>query len=121
MDLTNKAELKRVWLEALRSGKYKQTRGTLHNLNNGGFCCLGVAADVWGLSTPKKMGNLGFSEGPIEVYELLDATVGKVPYTGWDDVERFKRHPVLVEGIGMNDDGKPFTEIADMIERDWNV
>jgi hypothetical protein len=122
MDLNNKAELKRVWVEALRSGKYKQTQGTLHNLNTGGFCCLGVAAAVWGLATPEKMGTSApWHEGPTEVYELLDWTVGKVPYEGRDGVEEFKRHPALVEGIEMNDAGKPFTEIADMIERDWNV
>ena len=33
-----------TWLEALRSGKYKQTRDKLEN--RGGFCCLGVACDV---------------------------------------------------------------------------
>jgi hypothetical protein len=122
MDLTNKKELKRVWVEALRSGKYKQTKGTLHNLNNGGFCCLGVAADVWGLATPEKMGTFTlWHEGPSEVYDLLDDTVGKAPCTGRDGVERLDRHPALREGIEMNDDGKSFVEIADMIERTWDV
>lgn len=32
------------WLEALRSGKYKQTTGTLQDEN--GFCCLGVACKI---------------------------------------------------------------------------
>jgi len=32
------------WLDALNSGEYKQTKGTLQN--NNGFCCLGVACKV---------------------------------------------------------------------------
>lgn len=34
----------KAWVEALRSGKYAQTRSVLQNRK--GFCCLGVAADV---------------------------------------------------------------------------
>ncbi len=34
------ASLKAKWVEALRSGKYKQERLTLQS--GGGFCCLGV-------------------------------------------------------------------------------
>lgn len=42
------------WVEALRSGKYAQTHGSLRNTeddgeNPVGFCCLGVACDVSGL------------------------------------------------------------------------
>lgn len=36
--------VKTKWLEALRSGKYKQTIGKLRKPN--GFCCLGVLYDV---------------------------------------------------------------------------
>jgi hypothetical protein len=108
MDLTNKAELKRVWLEALRSGEYKQTRETLHNPESGGFCCLGVAAKVWGIANEDQMGepddiSLG---GPRWVYDILKGNI--LTY-------------VIEEGIHMNDHGSPFTDIADMIERDWVV
>lgn len=36
--------LKRRWIKALRSGKYQQTTGDLHNL--GAYCCLGVLCDI---------------------------------------------------------------------------
>ncbi len=36
---------KRDWLEALRSGEYKQTKGYLCR-DNGRMCCLGVLFDV---------------------------------------------------------------------------
>ena len=38
-------EIKIKWVEALKSGKYKQGRGQLRSLNNE-FCCLGVLADI---------------------------------------------------------------------------
>lgn len=41
---TTKPENFRKWLDALRSGEYKQGRGTLRSDNN--FCCLGVACDI---------------------------------------------------------------------------
>jgi hypothetical protein len=36
-----KGEARKLWIEALRSGKYGQTNGTLENED--GYCCLGVA------------------------------------------------------------------------------
>lgn len=43
-----------LWISALRSGKYRQTTGELHNSHRAGkdnrinhsFCCLGVACDL---------------------------------------------------------------------------
>ncbi len=48
------------WANALRSGKYKQTTGTLQDLK--GYCCLGVACDIF---IPKKKIERynGFMEG----------------------------------------------------------
>lgn len=38
--------IKRLWLEALESGEYKQTTSVLNN-GEGGYCCLGVLCDVY--------------------------------------------------------------------------
>ena len=38
-------EFKAKWIQALRDGKYQQTRGVLKD-SSGGMCCLGVAADL---------------------------------------------------------------------------
>lgn len=38
-------EIQAKWLVALRSGKYKQGRASLRNINDE-FCCLGVLCDV---------------------------------------------------------------------------
>lgn len=37
------------WIVALRSGKYRQTKGKLRARLGGGMCCLGVACDISGL------------------------------------------------------------------------
>jgi hypothetical protein len=43
-----KPSVKKKWLEALRSGKYKQARGTLRKLagRDAAFCCLGVLCEL---------------------------------------------------------------------------
>lgn len=40
-----KREIKFRWVEALRSGKYRQGRNYLHD-REGNFCCLGVLCDL---------------------------------------------------------------------------
>lgn len=35
-----------LWIEALRSGEYKQTEGQLHDPDENSFCCLGVLCDL---------------------------------------------------------------------------
>lgn len=40
-----KPAIKRAWIKALRSGKYKQGRGMLRTRENT-FCCLGVLCDL---------------------------------------------------------------------------
>lgn len=39
-------EIKTLWLDALRSGEYKQGKHALHRLADNSFCCLGVLCDV---------------------------------------------------------------------------
>lgn len=46
-------EIKAKWVEALRSGKYTQARGTLKKEVEGSgvsYCCLGVLCEVAGLA-----------------------------------------------------------------------
>lgn len=94
------------WDTALRSGKYKQTKGVLHNTNNGGFCCLGVMQHCL--------------TGWVE-----DRTL---PSTDWLDKHEIKFYdglfgnnvPLLTEhntASTLNDDGMSFIEIADLIKQ----
>jgi hypothetical protein len=41
-------EFKQIWLERLRSGKYKQGHETLHDKDDNTYCCLGVLCQVVG-------------------------------------------------------------------------
>lgn len=38
--------IKARWVAALRSGKYKQGAGVLHNVDKNTFCCLGVLCEI---------------------------------------------------------------------------
>ena len=43
-------KIKKKWVRALLSGKYKQARGVLLRSKTGGMCCLGVLAKIQGCS-----------------------------------------------------------------------
>lgn len=47
--MTSKVELQDRWIAALRSGKYEQVPGRLTRLKRTGrgYCCLGVACDIY--------------------------------------------------------------------------
>ena len=107
-------ELKAKWLEALRSGKYRQAVGALRRNADSGdsFCCLGVLCDVldpndwteeditysWGLNSYGKDERQG-AVLPTPVTEQYHISRNRM----WDLT-------------GLNDKGKSFSEIADWIE-----
>ena len=106
-----KSSLKQDWLQALRSGRYKQTIGTLKARDNGktAFCCLGVLCDQAGVKWDTLLGpvyNCVF--GDCEGTEL---TAEGRKFLGLTS----QQHRKLIE---MNDDEhKSFKEIADYIEK----
>jgi hypothetical protein len=102
------------WVEALRSGRYRQTTGVLRSLG-GKFCCLGVAADVlipepWEHDPAR---TLGYTfEGNDDPHVLLAATRGRIGLKRED-------HDTLA---GLNDNrGWSFKQIADWIESNVKV
>lgn len=95
-------ELKRKWVEALRSGKYRQCRNELYD-GNGGFCCLGVAQHIFtGKLPPKRWNESDGRPTPPALDRLRDNGNGS--------------GNVLTTLAHMNDHGKTFPEIADWIE-----
>lgn len=94
------AELKAKWVAALRSGDYKQTTGVLRL--GDAFCCLGVLCEVAGV--PAVEGGYRFSDGFVN-FCILSGSMAKE--VGQQSAS------VLVD---LNDNGKPFTDIADWIE-----
>jgi hypothetical protein len=95
------------WVDALRSGKYRQTVKVLRNVF--GYCCLGVACEV-----AIKNGLQLKVEG-----DLFDGKGSWLPerVTKWlglhDACGKPDSGPALTE---LNDMGKSFSEIADYIE-----
>lgn len=113
-------EIADKWVKALRSGKYKQGESVLCKVEdkNVKYCCLGVLCHI--LGTP---------------YTVED---GCKKYGCEEDEQAFCRLPFAVmlqtemkSGIGrldefttlsnLNDRGKSFEEIANVIEENWEL
>lgn len=115
-----KEEIAKRWVDALRSGKYTQTRGKLNNNNTGGFCCLGVLCDISGLDkwTPY-IDDAGKPVDHRSLYLERDGVLPE-PVRTWSGI-----HSSLgsfIEGDSLasrNDNGATFEEIADLIETRW--
>lgn len=64
-------EIKAQWVAALRSGKYKQGKNVLHNVDAGTYCCLGVLCDLAVKAGVISVGSHEYHSdagGDIEVY-----------------------------------------------------
>jgi hypothetical protein len=127
------AEVKERWLNALRSGEYKQTAFKLKT--NDGFCCLGVLCDIYSKefnvpwekylpvsfiehddTSPYSIG--GEATGlPVEVliWAGLSSPYPEVPYKILSDEHPLKDYKCdLTE---LNDSFRlDFNEISDIIE-----
>lgn len=103
-------DFKKKWLEALRSGEYKQGTGFLYEANEDRYCCLGVACRVAG--NPYPIIDCDFVEYPsgknLNIPPIL-VSINEVTKTLSDMND------------GLNDDysgsSKSFSEIADWIEK----
>lgn len=91
-------DLKQPWIDALRSGKYRQTKETLKN--KVGHCCLGVLCEL-----NKKVFECSLRTG---YFDRDDLTKLQSLY-GLDIVN-------INTLAGMNDSGKSFDGIANYIE-----
>lgn len=107
-------DIKAKWLEALRSGKYKQGTGALRY--GDAFCCLGVLCDVSKQGTWLPIDNVY----DPDAYRFVtpdgsDARgVLSLPMKEWSSLGHELSHKL----ISMNDAGHSFAEIADVIERE---
>lgn len=91
------------WVEALRSGKYKQAQG--HLRDGDGYCCLGVKRDIDGASWERTESGAYCTE--------VDGTQFPSSITlerwGLSEADKWKV-------ADLNDVGWTFAEIADWIE-----
>ena len=97
-------ENRRRWVEALRSGDYKQGWHVLRHSNL--FCCLGVACDIADGEWDKVDGEEDAWEFDNETYTLSPRMRAELGLTA-EQVQQL---------ITLNDNGDSFEEIADHIE-----
>lgn len=103
-------EIKAKWLEALRSGKYQQTRKVLRDSN--GYCCLGVLCDVMGVEWVKDDGCF------LVLYDNGEGRVGREAGMPPSEIMREAKLDELFAGVLAegNDAGDTFAELAARIE-----
>ena len=100
------------WIDALRSGKYKQGKRRLHIPIDNTFCCLGVLCEV-AISEGVDIETKSYREFKMYAKQISTLPLAVLEYIGdnidpnfWDTL------------IGMNDKyDRNFSEIADYIER----
>jgi hypothetical protein len=116
-----------LWIYALRSGKYGQTKAQLRSAQ-GNFCCLGVAADIadksCGQWLPQKSKLVWQDGGNPQQRDGDNMTSSLLDYYGFDKDRSQLLLKVRFEGstrscglVHLNDSfGLPFTDIADIME-----
>lgn len=109
---------KEKWVKALRSGEYEQGQDELYNEKTNNFCCLGVAANICGISTKRLnyvplLSNWYFSEDEIlkENKNLPKVLIGS------NEKEDDDYSAIVEKLVNFNDNGKSFNWIASYIER----
>lgn len=104
--------IKKLWIKALRSGKFKQAQGWLHNEE--GYCCLGVLCEIYAQQTRE-------GQWDDRVFRTKKgSSSGALPEAvqEWAEVE--VHDPLLgrtLTASDLNDKGKSFPFIADRIEK----
>lgn len=115
-----KKTIVKQWVKNLRSGEYAQGRETLKDVD-GKYCCLGVLADMYSKATKVEWyansNILRAREYSIEG----EAGVLANPILNWAGVKGNETDFLqgLVGDAGLvfiNDNGMPFSKIADIIE-----
>ena len=110
-----KKNLKKLWIEALRSGKYKQGKYRLSTDKGNAFRCLGVFCDVYAKNYPND--NL-FHWDPVNGIATYEGVPSNLSLP-----RSFKRYIELDIGkenvlIDLNDDDNAtFAQIANQIEK----
>lgn len=113
-----KLKVKKLWLEALRSGKYRQVKGSLRR-PNGGFCVFGVLCNLHAEAHPEiaaqqtrereYMGQTQFL--PTAVAKWAGITDGAMVNAGSET------HPYHATLMHLNDLSYSFEKLAGIIEK----
>lgn len=116
----------RLLVKALRSGKYKQNKGSLASRDLTSFCCLGVACNVYKDNTKKGHWELGTNDTSIFVAGLDTYNQNKevlptrvMRWFGFDEKDPIISSDSHTTASELNDEGESFKVIADMFEKKY--
>lgn len=105
-----KKEIADKWIQALRSGEYRQAPG--HLKDSDGYCCLGVLCEISGLDTfsvhNTYLGQTASLPDEVREWGGLHSNNGTI-----------QEHSANLAAL--NDSGYPFAWIADIIETNWET
>lgn len=133
-------EIKKIWLDALRSGEYKQGDGVLAKTvewdEKPRYCCLGVLCDIAAKQgvpieiTPPKDEVFNEWEFDNETESLpesvrewagIEDSLGGFPNASENSMDTWYTHGGrhFINLADMNDKGVTFEELADVIEKEF--
>ena len=121
-DIRNK--FRRAWIEALRSGEYKQGQNKLGRIRGRDifYCCLGVACEVAvkegfvDIERTVYYNNVNYDGFSTHLPESVEAALGLN-----NPVQSLLIDLNDEEGSGFAEIGSSFTEIADYLENLWRM
>lgn len=116
-------KIKKLWLDALESGEYKQTTETLYDPDTKGFCCLGV------LQHKLLEGNVQLEDTSSGTCPTEDTDPDYVDIASAPTPEFYSMFPQCKwvqdnksKLVALNDDDRAdFKQIAAYIRNNWKV
>lgn len=110
-----KKEIADKWVAALRSGDYKQGKSLLRDKQDN-FCCLGVLCNIHAQDNPELAAT---QNSPHHYFGYSSILPPKVEF--WAEMKDGNGwiHSMNVSLTMLNDNGKSFDTIADIIENHW--
>lgn len=110
-------QIQQQWVDALRSGEYRQTQYRLRLGNR--FCVLGVLCDLYA-----KEFDIPWTQHPPNEIRYFLGEKGVLPWKviDWSDIiGDYSREGSIIPGLNMtpshlNDTGSTFLQLADLIE-----
>lgn len=109
----------RKWVDALRSGEYRQGYGRLRSDGSNAYCCLGVACDVSGVG--RWTGSLYETDGEMPWgVSGLELPNPVVRWLGLDDRDPYMESAGGDSLSSLNDsENWDFDKIADLLESEY--
>src|SRR6267378_4900821 len=102
------------WIKILRNGEFKQIKGALEN--ESGNCCLGVLCNMALIE-----GICDFTRINVETINAFDNAWVTLPCSvmKWAEIKTTDASFNFESLADINDQGKSFSQIADIIEKHW--